>query len=261
MRRHSPHLFLMPRFIGLTCFILPDDEEVVVGGPGLENGDPPAAADPPPATDELVEVDIRGKKVKMTAEAAREFTSYSVDIGAQLRSAATPKPQHGDTPPAATEDEEEPLETQIFTNPKKALDRIRDQLRTEIGGEIRSTQAFEEFWKEFYAHPDHKDTIKRSRDHSVVVQVYRDNWSTLGELPTSAAIVKGGELVKQRIMQIVRAYAPGAKDPNGTELPGSSQPGKSNPPPPAPSGEPSSLSGLLDQRRKARRAAKTKVGA
>lgn len=218
--------------------------------PELE-GTAPAAA----AAAETVEVEIGGKTLKVdkaTAEALNAFKKTVTDAGvaskAQLDqltaqvAAAQPKGQPKGEPAAPDYD------TLIFTDPKKAVQLIKDEIRGELNAQLSSTNAQADFWREFYT----QNTDLKDADWLVKSILSRD-FKKFEKMQVPEAIKALAETVKGDILKLSGKKE--KKEPS-TELEG----GNERRPKPSKEGEaeskgsPTSITDVLKARRAARRA-------
>lgn len=112
-------------------------------------------------TPEPVEVTIGAKTVKVepsVAEAIKEFQKSVADAGVatkdQLDRLTAQVAELTPKTPAKPASADTDLENLIFTNPKKAVQLIKDEIRGELNAQLDSTKAQNEFWTEFYRQND-----------------------------------------------------------------------------------------------------------
>ena len=178
----------------------PDPQPPAIqGGPG---GDPPAEAPAP----KLVTVKHGGREIQVPEDVAtawqereREFDQRLGKQGAELgelrkrwqgvESQVAPRPER----PA------DDLETTWFENPRKAFDRIKQEVRQEITEEYRVDQARRTFWDGFdRENPDLRD------DRWVAEAVLQEHMDSLGALPVAKARESLADLTRKKILGLTR---------------------------------------------------------
>jgi hypothetical protein len=169
-----------------------------------ENTTSPVNDDKAPQTPELVDLELGGKTVKVTKEAAEAFTAFRESndtrfAGLEQQIRSIPRPQ---APPAAPSNEYD-YSTAILTDTKSALDHfgkdLKDQIVNQITEAYSTNQRAEKFWNNFYK--KNKD-LSEDEDGFLVQSVLNANMGSLGDLPTTTAIVKLGDLVRGQIARI-----------------------------------------------------------
>jgi hypothetical protein len=222
-----------------------------------------ATTTPAPAAPAPVEIELDGKKLSVQPEvaaalkvakdaaAAAGVAAKEVEtrLNAQLEELRKKLPGT----PAATPNPEDDLDTLLFTNPKEAAKRIKEEAKAEIRAEIGVTTAQTNFWTDFYGEfPELKD------DDLVVKAIMNRDYEDLRPLKVPEAIKKLGESAQKYLMDRGVERKKQKKDP-GTE--GGNQPSARGPK--KAEGERSqtapSLSQVLKERQQARREAQAGV--
>ena len=178
----------------------PEDKPVLSGGPGAE----PAQQqdDRPAAAPKLVTVEYMGRKVQLPEDAAAEWqerekllSKQGHEIG-ELRKWRQGVEQTVQPRPERPADD---LETTWFENPRKAFDRIKQEVRQEITEEYRVDQARRTFWDGFdRENPDLRD------DRWVAEAVLQEHMDSLGALPVAKARESLADLTRKKILGLTR---------------------------------------------------------
>jgi hypothetical protein len=155
---------------------------------------------------------------------------------------ASPPPREAPQPP---QQDDEPIEQLLFTEPKKAVAKLRAEVKREIEQDLTQKytqdQNTQKFWTAFdQKYPD----LKADRD--LVEMTLNGNLATLANIPVEDAMEKLAELTRTRISRYTksrpqgrRPFAEGATPP----LPPRQQQEEEAPP---------SLSDIVRRRRAAR---------
>lgn len=219
-------------------------------------GAAPAAATP-------VEVEVGGKTLKVdkdTAAAITEFKKSVSDAGiatkAQIDQLAAqvrelqPKSDPKAVPAAVK------LSDLIFTDPDKAVQLIKDELRAELNGQLASTNAQADFWREFYSqNADLKDA------DWLVKSILGRDFKKFEKMQVPEAIKALAETVKGDILKL--SPKKGGKEPKG-ELEGGNERQQKLPKEgetESKDSQPPSISSELRARRAARRAGTSRPAA
>lgn len=222
-----------------------------------------AAAD---TTPQIAEVKIGDKTFKVSADAAAAISAATAAADAQLTGLKSDVAQLKAAVTAATTPREQPAERQenevnydeIFTNPKAFFEkhdaRVRAAVTAELTGQYRQNEGTKEFWAEFYkANPALKA-------HDLVVKaVMERDFALLKDLKISEASVKLADAAKTYLVTAgvklpPNPTAPAAEGGSGN-LPSATE-SKTNETESEGSlteTPPNSLSGIILQRRQARR--------
>lgn len=215
----------------------------------------PPAEEPTPSEPakpgELKTVKIEGKEYQVTQEIAaaieereknfkRRFSEQSDELG-QLRRDTQPKPPE----PPKTEPQEDSIEDQLFTNPKRALERLRTEIREEIRTEYYQEEGRKNFWTKF--HVDNPDLVSAQRLSAVLLQ---EHWTELKDKTQPDARERLAELVREEIAKY--AAPAGERTTPRTTVEGPSTPAPAKP---AEAPKPKdTISDILRKRRDNRRA-------
>ena len=174
------------------------DKPVLTGGPGAESGQ-----DDRPAGPKLVTVEYMGRKVQLPEDAAavwQERESAMSRQGTELGELRTwRKTVEPRLVPPSDKPTEPDYDTQLFENPKAAIERLKREMRQEIVGEYRQDQALRTFWEGFYrSHDDLRE------DDWMVRAMFQEHFNELADLPTREAQTKLGEITRTQILRLTR---------------------------------------------------------
>lgn len=143
--------------------------------------------------------------------------------------------------------------TGLFTEPEVALQKLRDEIKAEVKGEITTAYTAAEtqkgFWNSFY-----KDNKDLEDEKMLVNAVMARDWNSLKDMSPEAAAKKIAENTKKEIMRLNGGKSP--SDPDAREVEGGGANKKA-----APNGGNSddnkvlSLSEIIKKRQEARRKA------
>lgn len=173
-----------------------DDDEEMGGYP--EHGDPlPDDSDayiddddPDDEEDELARPETRSERIE------RELAELKAR-NALLEKRVPPEPARAATPEP---EEETDWENLIFTNPKEAVEKIKEQSRKEITRELRGDyqreQSTTRFWNDFY-----KENDDLTEDRDIVEMELNKNFAKLADMPVPDAIAELADLTRKRIMK------------------------------------------------------------
>lgn len=215
-----------------------------------------------PAAEESVEITVGDKTFKVSKDAAAAIKA-SQDAAAEAVSKVSTKLQTVESelqtlkvkPAAPATPDPKANPDRIFSDPKGFIEDLKAEIREEIAGAYTVDQARKEFWSEFYA------ANSELKEHDFYVKaVFQREMATMGKMTVPEAIKHLGTAAKTDLLKLSgkSGWAGGPKRPV-TEGGNETQRGQSN----AESGEsqpettetPKSLTGLLKQRREARRTA------
>jgi hypothetical protein len=153
---------------------------------------------------------------------------------------SSPPPRAADPPPRDTTED---LSQLLFTEPKKALQQLRQEVRQEVEASLtqkyNQDQNTQKFWTQFDTkYPD------LAGDRDIVETILNKNLDTLANVPVEDAMEKLAELTRDRISRYTKAprkrpFAEGASSPTPPR-----QPAEDEAPP--------SLSDIVRRRRAAR---------
>lgn len=200
---------------------MPSDDGGEVTPPAEDN-------QPPPVTIESLQRDM----LAMERRHAEEM--------ANLRRQSPPP--RAVEPPAP---DPEPIEQLLFTEPKRAVEKLRQQVRAEIEASLtqkyNQDQNTQKFWTQFDTqYPDLKD------ERDIVEGILNKNLDALANVPVEEAMDKLAELTRARLSRYKtsrprgsRPFAEGASSPTPPRQPTEDE----NPP---------SLSDIVRRRRAAR---------
>lgn len=178
----------------------------------------PAAAAATPTT---VEVEIGGVKhkvdpaiaaaMKASADAATEAATKAAEATAQLDEVRKKLPKEAPTTAEPGDD----LDTLLFTNPKEALSRVKEEAKAEIRAEYQQSEAQKTFWSNFYeANPDLVGC------EMVVRSVSTRDFASLRDLSVEKAAEKIAENAVKELLKMGVTKKSGKKAPvseGGTE--------------------------------------------
>jgi hypothetical protein len=188
------------------------DQDVIVGGPGLEAPEPTQSE---PAQPSRQRVKLAGREFEVDPELAaaleererefqRKLSQQGAELG-QLRQMVT----HRNAAPAApaAPAQADDLETLIFVEPKKAIERVKSEIRQELEQRYRQDQFWRDFWQGFdRAHPD----LAGERELATVV--LQRHFPELSDLPITQAIDQLGDRVRREIIRLA-AKAQAKREP------------------------------------------------
>jgi hypothetical protein len=219
-----------------------EDRKVMVGGPDVPENPPDQPQTPPrhrvkiAGRDFEIDPDLAAALEEREREFQRKLSEQGAELGALRRLA-----QRAPAPPQAPA--EEPLSTMIFTDPDRAIQRLRQDIMQELENRYRQDQAWREFWTEFdRAHP------ALAGERALVQAVLQEHFTEVADLPVRQAIARIGELTTQKLVGLA-ARARG--NPERTLVEGGGTGPAAKPPKPE-EPEPKSLSQLLRERRAVR---------
>lgn len=207
---------------------------------------------------DLVDLEIDGKKVKVSKDARDALTSFltrpAPPVAARPESEQTPKR------PAANEEDDflKGLDDKdLFIRPTEFLKdfagRIEKRVTERVRGEYTADQGQKQFWGDFY-----KDNPTLVQQDSIVKSVLNEHMTELGVMPTRVASKKLAELTQARILDIVKQFGGGGKGDDNTPAvegaTGGERPGKRSVK--QEDVKPTGLSGIIKQRQAARKAAR-----
>lgn len=214
-----------------------------------------------PAAIETVDVELGGKTVKVdkdTATALTDFKKSITDAGVATKSqidqlTAQIKELQPKAAPKAADSAK--LSDLIFTDPDKAVQLIKDEIRAELNTTLASTNAQQQFWSEFYReNPDLQDS------DWLVKSILNREMPKMGKMLVPEALKHLAETVKGDILKL--AGKKQKKEP-GDVLEG----GNERRPRPSKEGEaegkdsPTSITDVLKARKAARRAGANRAAA
>ena len=181
------------------------DEEVIDGGP-LSSTE-----------EDLVEVKIGGQTLRVSQEVADAYSEetgrYTSEI-ADLKKARPTSTRIETTSRTETkEGEEKPdLTTLIFTEPAKAIDLIKKEMREELTSAYKADQAREKFWTDFYA-----ENPELKGNDSIIYGVMQAHWDDLADLKGKAARDKVAELTRTEVISLSQRLTKKGRDKVVTE--------------------------------------------
>jgi hypothetical protein len=226
------------------------DQDVIVGGPGQEAPEPTQSE---PAQPPRQRVKLAGREFEVDPELAaaleereREFQRKLSQQGAELGRLrqmvgyATAAAPTAPVSPAPTDD----LETLIFVEPKRAIERVKTEIRQELEQLYRQDQFWRDFWHTFdRAHPD----LAGERELTTVV--LQRHFQELSDLPITQAIEQLGDRVRREIVRLVSKTQAARREPTaGAVVEGGIGPTSRPRPQPEEKG-PKTLSELIRERR------------
>ena len=202
-----------------------DDADVLEGNP-LETdpnvGDDDEENTPPnrrrrqtQQDDGRLEIELGGKKLRVTAETAAIVSVLQDSHAAQLKELKKlqkpePAPDSIDPKPRQATDADEQFFDQFavkfFEDPKAAARMLRDHITNGMRAEYNEQTGMQRFWNDFY---DANADLQRKSDHWIAVAVAKEHYSDIADLPTEQAMKKLGDLVKGRILTLTRRFKRG----------------------------------------------------
>lgn len=183
----------------------------------------------PPPPQELVELEVGGKKFKLEKSAAEAFSAYQEqhqrDLETrdrEIRSLKAPPP------PKPVEDEfyTPDLDTKFFEKPSQYLKQVEERAysraKKDLTDQYNTVSAERQFYDDFYRE---NPSIDRQKDDWVVRAVLTERMQELGPLPIAEAKTRLSKYTVDRLLDIHKRYTPKAEPEQGiTDLEGSSPP-------------------------------------
>lgn len=206
---------------------------------------------PKPAAPTPVEVKLGDKTFSVAPEVAAELESAkraAADAGTAKAAteAKLAEALQKAQPQKIEQKQEDDLDTLLFTNPKEAIKRLKDELRTEIRAETSVARAQDHFWTAFY------DENPGLKDADLVVRaVMSREYETMKPLELDKARSHLAEATQKELLKlgIKREKGKGKPVGEGGNEPSGKQPKKDVGERPLTGG----LSSILKERAAARR--------
>lgn len=147
--------------------------------------------EPEPETEE---VEIGGVRTVLPKEAAEALRSQMSSYEQQLEEARHTRPSEppSPTPEPQPEDNWEDL---WFSDPAKAVERLKTDIRTELTGEYQRERALEKWWGDF-----DRENPQLADKRWLTQAVMNEEWDEIKDLSPTAGRRKLAELTKERIM-------------------------------------------------------------
>lgn len=226
-----------------------DDKGTFSGG-GDGGGDG-KKADPTPKTEAKVKVRVGNDEIETDAASAAAINALlqnNSQLYDYIKQAGIGKAPADDGKKKAGYD----YATGLFTEPEVALQKLREEIKAEVKGEIttayNAAESQKDFWNSFYSeNADLKD------EKMIVNAVMARDWATLKDLDPKAAAKKLVEATKKELMRLKGGKSD--SDPDARQIEGGSNKNS------APSGKKEddskvlSLSDIIKKRQEARRKA------
>lgn len=125
------------------------------------------------------------------------------DTIAELKATKTGKGEDDE----GEDDDEEKIDTLIFTNPKKAVKKITESIRETVHNDISTKasqdNAKEQFWAEFYK--ENKD-LSRSEDSGFVEHLFAKHYGSFESKTVGQVVKELGDLSRKEILKISRRF-------------------------------------------------------
>jgi len=173
-----------------------EDKPVLTGGPGAE------PEQQQPASPKLVTVKWQNREVQLSEDAVPVWQEREQALSRQGQELGELRKWRQGVEQTVQPRREEPkddLETTWFENPRKAFDRIKQEVRQEITEEYRVDQARRTFWDGFdRENPDLRD------DRWVAEAVLQEHMDSLGALPVAKARESLADLTRKKILGLTR---------------------------------------------------------
>lgn len=236
----------------------PDAE--VLDGKGVFNQDPddaggaddnkPAPKAKSKADDDLVTVKVGDQEMRTDAASAAVINAL-LQSQSQMEAFIKNGYKPAAAPPAPKADDFD-YDTELFTNPKGAVERLKAEIRkeitTEMRGEYNAAESSKTFWNTFYSeNADLKD------EKLIVTAVLNRDWAKLKDMDAPKAAKHLAEATKKEIMRLSGGKS--ASDPDFRGEEGGSNKGPKPKAPVDDSNTPKSLSAIIRDRQEARRKA------
>lgn len=211
---------------------------------------PVAAPEPAPVQTgqpqpDLVDFAVDGEVYKLDARLARRLAADVATPPAQPQ--YTPQPQYQQPQQAPAPD----LADLLFRDPRTAITRLKDEVRTEILQEYQREKTQENFWSGLYRQDNNLRQIPREFINGVVVE----NQRMFQGLSDEQALGRVAQLVKEKIASFARLgqnTQPAAPTPP-TYADGGATPAPAPQPQEGEDGMPQTISQVLRQKQEARR--------
>lgn len=234
-----------------------DDKGVFSGKTGDDNDDdddqdPPAGkpAAKSKANADKVKVTIGDQELETDAASAAVINSMlqmNQEMAAMIRNGY--KTAAPEAKPAAKAEEFD-YETELFTNPKGAIARLRaeitQEVETKLSGQYQADQSSKAFWGQFYS-----DNKELKEEKMIVNAVLQRDWAKLKDMDGPKAAKALAEATKKEIMRLSGGKS--ESDPDFREEEGGSNKGRQRKDPPKDDDEPKSLSDIVRARQAQRR--------
>lgn len=147
-------------------------------------------------------VKIGGQEFEVDADLAAAIAAQQDEFEEQMQSARTPTPTPAPKGGKKAEDEEYDFAIGIFTEPDVAIQKLREQILTQVRGEYAQAEGQKTFWKGFYkANPDLKDA------EVLVEAVMNKNWASLKDIPAEKAAEKLAKLSREAAAKLTKKSA------------------------------------------------------
>lgn len=217
-------------------------------GNDVQDDDPPEDQ-PAKGKADRVKVTIGDQELEVDAAAAAVITSMqqmNQEMAAMIRNGyKTP------AAPAPAPKDEYDYETELFTNPKGAIERLRAEIKAEVKsemtGQYNAAESQKAFWAEFYS------SNKELADEKLIVNaVLQRDWAKLKDMDGPKAAKALAEASKREIMRLTGGKSPSDPDFRPAEGgSGNKMPARKDPP--KDEDAPKSLSDIIRARQQQRR--------
>lgn len=188
---------------------------------------------PPPPQEQLVEVEIGAKRVKLDKSAAEAFSAfrdqYKQDLEARDREIRSLRVPRETEKPNKEEDFYTPdLDQRFFEKPSQYLRQVEERAYTraknDLTNEYQKATAEQQFWSDFYGE---NSALDRGKDHWVTKAVLAERQAELAPLPVPEAKKRLAQYTTERLLDIHKRYAPkGQPEPGTMDLEGSAPPSR-----------------------------------
>lgn len=184
-----------------------------------EQAQPPMQAPPSPEPKpQTVKIKHGDREIEVSPELAevwqnreQDFSRKLSEQGSELGQLRKVKQEYDGIRSRIVQPEPEaiPIETQIFTDPKTALTRLRQEIRQELTTEYQQAEGKRKFWERFYR--SHTD-LNPDDDQAFVEATYAQHqaeleaaWQSQGQ---SKAMDRLADLTREAILRTAKRFQP-----------------------------------------------------
>lgn len=177
-----------------------DDKGVFTGNPE-ENNEPEAKKGKSKPNSDRVKVTIGDQELETDAASAAVINSMlqmNQEMAALIRNGYS---QPAKQPAAAPKAPEFDYDTELFTNPKGAIERLRSEIKAEVKaemtGQYNAAESSKAFWNEFYS-----TNADLKGEKLIVDAILQRDWAKLKDMDAPKAAKYLAESTKKEIMRL-----------------------------------------------------------